>query len=69
MEERERRARSHSLRVTLLDLLAKDGRELTASQIRAELPDGPTLGRVYYHLKVLVDNGLVVMEDGYYRRS
>lgn len=64
-EARERRARSHSARIAILALLAKD--ELTASQIRADLPGGPMLGNVNYHLRVLVDTGLVVRDDGCYR--
>jgi len=68
-EARERRARSHWLRVAILDLLAEEGRELTVAQIRAELPGGPALGSVNYHLRVLGDNSLVVLEDDCYKLS
>jgi predicted transcriptional regulator len=66
-EARERRARSHSVRAAILDLLAKDACELTASQIRAELPGDPTLVSVNYHLGILADNRLVVEEDDGFR--
>ncbi len=69
MDPRERRVRSHTARVTILALLAKDQRELTAEQIRAELPDGPTLRSVYYHLRILGTSRLVVEDGGSYRLS
>lgn len=65
----ERQVRSHSVRVAILDLLAKDARKLTASQIRAGLPGNPTLGCVNYHLKVLADNRFVVAEMGCFELS
>lgn len=65
---RERRVRSHLVRVAILDLLA-DGRELTAAQIRATLTGDLTLGSVNYHLRILGDNRLVVVENGCFRLS
>lgn len=68
-EGRERRARGHSVRVAILDLLAKEGDELTAAQIRAELPDGPTLASINYHLRILGESRLVVAEEGCFKLS
>lgn len=67
MEARERRARGHSLRVAILDLLAGEGHELTVAQIRASLPDGPTFADVSYHLKVLGRSGLVIAAGNGYK--
>jgi predicted transcriptional regulator len=68
-EARERRARSHLVRAAILALLAKGDREPTAPQIRAELPGGPTLRNVFYHLKTLEASRLIVKDDGYYKLS
>jgi hypothetical protein len=64
--ERERRERGHSQRVAILAVLSKDGRELTAPQIQAELPGAPPLGIVYYHLRVLEKARLVCRKGGSY---
>jgi len=66
-EARERRARSHSERVAILEVLAQAGCELTAPQIRGELPGEPMLGYVYYHLRVLTDTGLITAEESSYK--
>lgn len=63
---RERRARSHSARVAILAVLATDGCELTAPQIRAELSDDLTLRSLYYHLRVLEACDLITESDGCY---
>jgi predicted transcriptional regulator len=68
-EARERRARGHLMRAAILALLATDDREPTAAQIRAELPGGPTLRNVFYHLKTLEASHLIVEDDGRYKLS
>lgn len=68
-EAREQRARGHLVRVAILALLAKDSRELTAAQIRTEVPDDPTLRNVYYHLRILEASRLVAEDEGRYRLS
>ncbi len=60
--EREKvRAREHPLRRALLQLLSVGGgkRELPATALCHELSDSPALSVVVYHLKVLLDAGLV----------
>lgn len=54
-EVRQERARNHPLRQAILALLALDDgdREMTHGEMRAELPDAPTLSVVAYHLMVL----------------
>jgi Fe2+ or Zn2+ uptake regulation protein len=66
-DARERRARSHSTRIAILALLAKNERELTAREIRAEMLDGTSLRTVYFHLRTLTANGLVEEDGGRYR--
>jgi predicted transcriptional regulator len=63
------RARSHSARTAILALLAKDDRELTAPEIRAELPGGLTLRNIYYHLSILETTHLIVRDGDSYRLS
>jgi repressor of nif and glnA expression len=63
---REDAARQHPLRAAILALLAKDGRAMSAAQIRAELAHDPALAAVAYHLKVLGEIDLVCSTDGYY---
>lgn len=63
----ERRARSHSTRVAILALLARDDRELTVSQIRTELPSSLTLRSLYYHLRVLEVSHLIARDGSCYR--
>lgn len=64
-QQRKRReraqAREHPLRRALLELLSVSGgkRELPATAICHDLSDSPPLSVVAYHLKVLVDAGLV----------
>jgi len=67
-DARERRARSHSARVAILELLEND-RNLTAPQIQAKLPGSPSRANVEYHLRVLDNNSLVVLDEGCYRLS
>jgi predicted transcriptional regulator len=64
---RERRTRSHSTRGAILSLLAKDERELTVPQIRAELPESLTLRDIYYHLRVLEVSDLIARDGSRYR--
>jgi hypothetical protein len=60
---REQRMRSHSARAAILAQLAKGDHELTAKQIRAELPGGQALRDIYYHLRVL-EAGHAIARDG-----
>lgn len=57
------RAREHPLRRALLQLLSVGGgkRELPATALCHELSGSPALSVVVYHLKVLLDAGLVEM--------
>lgn len=64
---REQRVRSHSARATILTLLAKDGRELTAPQIKAELSERLTLRDLYYHLRVLEVSHLLKRDGSRYK--
>lgn len=66
-DARERRARSHQARVAILDLLDQQEEELTAEQIKAQLPSAPPLAHVNYHLRVLGDSQLVGANGGRYR--
>jgi Helix-turn-helix domain len=65
----ERRRRGHLRRVAILAVLTEDGRELTPTQIQAELPDAPPLGNVNYHLRVLEKARLVSENGGSYSAS
>lgn len=59
VREKER-AGLHPIRIAILDLLSGPGkRELPATAICHELPGSPALSVVAYHLKVLLDVGLV----------
>jgi Fe2+ or Zn2+ uptake regulation protein len=53
------RARLHPIRMAILNLLSGRKRELPARALCHELPDSPSLSLVAYHLKVLLDAGLV----------
>jgi predicted transcriptional regulator len=66
-EAGEERVRSHSVRVAILALLARDRGELTAVQIQAELPGCPALRSIYYHLAILQASRLVVEDGGCYK--
>jgi Fe2+ or Zn2+ uptake regulation protein len=68
-EARERRVQSHSTRAAILDLLARDDRELTVTQIRDELSGDTNLRDVYYHLRVLRASKLLTLEKGFYKLS
>jgi DNA-binding transcriptional ArsR family regulator len=57
-------ASANPMRVAILELLEK--RSMTASEIKAVLPDNPVLSLVSYHLKVLQDAKLVVDVHGSY---
>jgi DNA-binding transcriptional ArsR family regulator len=66
---RERRARSHSMRVAILAVLAREDhedRELDVSQIRDELDGDLPLRNLYYHLRVLKACRLVEEDGGRY---
>jgi hypothetical protein len=65
-EARERRVQSHSARVAILAMFARDEDELTAPQIRAELSN-LTLRSVYYHLQVLEACDLIAESGGSYK--
>jgi hypothetical protein len=67
MEAREERVRSHSARVAILDLLAKDDAELTIAQIRDRLSGEPNLRSTHYHLGVLTASKLIVRNGSRYR--
>lgn len=56
--DREKRLREHPIRQAILDLLNGE-REMTAIEIRDELPEDPPLGVVLYHLRVLCKEGLL----------
>jgi DNA-binding transcriptional ArsR family regulator len=59
VREKER-AGLHPTRIAILDLLSGPGRrELPATAICHELPEPLALSLVVYHLKVLLDVGLV----------
>lgn len=66
-EGRERRARSHLVRVAILAVLAKDDRELTAAQVRAKLAGNPPLRNVHYHLRILKASRLVIENGDCYK--
>ena len=66
---REDAARQHPLRAEILTLLAKENLDMSASQIRAELPHDPALSAVAYHLRVLGETNLVIATDGCYKLS
>jgi hypothetical protein len=53
-------ARNHSLRQSILALVAQDeGRSLDADSLRCDLPGEPSRAAVEYHLKVLRSSGLL----------
>jgi hypothetical protein len=59
VREKER-AGLHPIRIAILDLLSGPGKpELPATALCHELPHSPALSVVAYHLKVLLDVGLV----------
>lgn len=53
------RAGLHPIRMAILNLLSGGKRELPATALCHELPDSLPLSVVTYHLKVLLDAGLV----------
>lgn len=62
----EQRARNHTMRAAILNLLASNEEELTPEQIMERLPNGPTQHSLSYHLRVLGDHELVTFDtDGY----
>jgi len=65
-ELRERRARGHSGRVAILDLLGEEARGLSVEEIQARLPIELARPRIEYHLKVLAANGLVIRQGRSY---
>lgn len=66
-DAREMGVRSHSARAEILDLLARDGAELTTTEIRSTLSTEPNLRSVYYHLRVLTASKLIVVDGGRYK--
>jgi len=59
VREKER-AGLHPVRIAILNLLSGPGkRELPATALCHELPGSPALSRVDYHLRVLLEVGLV----------
>lgn len=59
----QEQATAHPMRVAILDLLAEHrDAGLSAPVIYHELPDGPSLSTVTYHLRVLADAGLVKVD-------
>lgn len=59
VREKER-AGLHPIRIAILDLLSGPGKPgLPTTALCHELPDSPALSVVAYHLKVLLDVGLV----------
>lgn len=59
LRRKRERAGLHPIRMAILNLLSGGKRELPATALCHELPDSPPLSVVTYHLKVLLDAGLV----------
>ncbi len=59
LRHKRERAGLHPIRMAILNLLSGGKRELPATALCHELPDSPPLSVVTYHLKVLLDAGLV----------
>lgn len=58
LRQKQARAREHPVRATILNQLS-GGRGLPTSTIRRELPGSPAQSVVAYHVKVLLDAGLL----------
>jgi hypothetical protein len=59
-------AREHPTRAAILELLATDGRIMSASEIRAGLPHEPGAAAFAHHLRILERTALVIAADDYY---